>query len=291
MLDVMMNPIGLIAGNGALPVLAAKGIRSAGQRVVAIGLAGQYHEDLPELCDSFCTVPIGRIGKLIRMLKKWHCQRASMVGYVRKANMFNPYRILEAVPDLRAVKLWLKHMKHDRRSNHMLQTVASEFERSGIQMIDAMPFFPQVLSDSGVMTTRSPTSAQQAVLQRGLEQVCMLGELDIGQAICVIEDKVLAVEGIEGTDAIIRRAGLLCDKGGWTLIKIAKPNQDMRFDVPTIGMRTIANLKAARAGCLALDAGKVIMLDKARVLKAADEAGIAIVGLDANAQSENLSTI
>lgn len=275
----MSGTIGLIAGNGKLPVLAAKGIREAGHRVVCVVLTRQFDPLLPALCDHFRFASMRRVGQWIRLLRRWGAARASMVGHVRKSTMYDPISMFQALPDFCGVRLWFKELRHDRRSNNLLRVIAGEFHRRGIEVIGATQFMPQIMADEGVMTRTQPNGEFDVMVRTGAWQLRRLGELDIGQAIAVAGDRIVAAEAMEGTDALIRRAGLLCRGRPWMVMKAAKPGQDMRFDVPTVGLRTIANLKAAGASCLAVAARSVIMLDKRRLIEAADDAGIAVVGV------------
>ena len=273
-------PIGLIAGNGVLPLLEARGIRAAGRPVACVGLAGQFSPDLPELCDHFAEVGVIQLGRWIRTLRKWDVQQAVMIGGVSKTRiMYDPLRVVRQLPDLRAAKLWYGVLRHDKRSQTLLAALADELAKGGVQLVDTTRYIAEHLADAGPMTQREPTPAQRADIEFGWPILMRMNDLDIGQAIAVKERDVIAVEAAEGTDSMIRRAGELCRSGDWTLIKGPKPEKDMRFDVPVVGLQTIAALKAAKATCLALAAGKVILADKPVVLKAADEAGIAIVGV------------
>ena len=205
-----------------------------------------------------------------------------MVGRVKKARMYEPMRLLRQMPDWRAARLWYGVLRHDKRNDALLGAVANELLREGIELIDTTRFIPEHLASEGVMTKREPTASEAADIAFGLPIVLRMGELDVGQSIAVKEREVIAVEAIEGTDKMIKRAGELCANGKWVLIKTAKPKQDMRFDVPTVGLATIENLKACGGSCLAVEAGKVILLDRPALLAAADKAGIAVVGIKAS---------
>lgn len=271
--------IGLIAGSGRLPVLVAQGIRAAGHRVVCVGFRGNYEAELPGWCDHFAPASLTHLGKWIRLLKRWDAPQAIMVGKVGKTKMYDPLRYVRNIPDWRAAKIWFLTLRHDRRTDRMLCAVADELKGSGITLIDSTSFIADQMADAGVMTQRRPSASQQRDIQFALPIVLRMGDLDIGQAIAVKDGEVIAVEAIEGTAAMIARAGELCKSGRWTLIKMAKPQQDMRFDVPTVGLGTLDQLKAAGATCLAIQAGKCIMLDKPDFLKQADKLGIAVVGV------------
>jgi len=275
----MLPPLGLIAGQGRLPILIAQGMRTAGRQVACVGLRDQFDAELPPLCDLFKPAGIIQLGKWIRTLRRWGVTEAAMVGRVKKARMYEPFRWFRQLPDWRAMTLWYRKLRHDKRNDAILGAVADELKSGGITLIDTTQYIPEQMAGEGVLTRAKPSAAQEADIAFALPIVLRMGELDVGQAIAVKEREVIAVEAIEGTDAMIRRTGDLCRNGRWTLIKVAKPKQDMRFDVPTVGLLTIANMKAAGATCLAVEAGKVILLDKPQLLEAADKAGIAVVGV------------
>lgn len=270
--------IGLIAGQGRLPVLTAQGMKAAGFRVACVGLSGQYDADLPGHCDYFAEAGIIRLGRWIRLLRKWDAAEAVMIGRVRKARMYEPLRMIRQLPDWRAARLWYRVIRHDRRNASLLGAVADELAQAGVTLVDSTRYIPEYLATAGVLTRTAPTTEQAADIDFGWPLVSQLAQADIGQSLAVMEREVVAVEAIEGTDAMIKRAGELCRVKGWTLLKAAAPSQDMRFDVPTVGPRTIENLHAAGARCLVVQAGKVILADKPELLAMADRLKIAIVG-------------
>jgi len=272
------RPIGLIAGQGRLPVLVAQGIRQAGRQVACVGLNDQYAPELPGLCDRFACAGIIQLGRWIRLLRRWGVQDAVMIGRVRKARMYEPMRLLRQRPDWRAIKLWYRVLRHDKRNAALLKSVADELAKGGIELIDSTTHIQSLVAPQGVMTHHQPTGQQLADIEFGWPLALQTAELDIGQAIAVREREVIAVEAIEGTNAMIRRAGALCPIGRWTLIKTARADHDMRFDVPTIGPDTIDNLHQHGASCLVVQSGRVILADKTQLLALADRWGIAVVG-------------
>jgi DUF1009 family protein len=275
------TPIGLIAGGGGLPMLIAKNLRAAGHPVHGLGLANQYDTDLPNLCSTFRDVGVLRLGSWGKVLSRLGVHHAIMVGKVDKARlMHDPLRLLKNVPDWRTIVSWHKHLRKDRRSHALLAAVADELDRFGVTLLDSTAPIPDELSDMGVMTRRQPTGEQRADVEFAWPAMAHLLRLDIGQSIAVRERDVIAVEAVEGTDRMIERAGRLCRAKGWTLCKAARLGHDRRSDVPTVGPNTIRTLHAAGAGCLALAAGEVIMLDKAEMVRLADKLGIAIVGVE-----------
>ena len=270
--------LGLIAGHGRLPILVARGMKAAGATVVGVGLRGQFDDELPGVCDRFDAAGLARPGRWIRLLKRRGVCEAVMVGGVAKTRMHDPLRLLRYVPDWRAAVLWYKHLRHDRRNAALLAALADELARSGITVIDSTTYIPDHLATEGVMTSTQPSAQQRADIDFAWPLLTQAVELDIGQAMAVRERDVIAVEATEGTAAMIARAGELCRAKGWTMLKTAKADHDMRADVPSIGLETIQQMKAAGGGCLALGAGRVILIDKPQVIEAAERAGIVIVG-------------
>jgi DUF1009 family protein len=274
------RPIGLIAGGGRLPVLEAAGIRASGRRVVCVAIGDGHDADLPGLCDQFAHTGVLRLRRWAGLLKRWGAREAVMVGVVRKSRMYDPMAVVRSLPDLRTVRLWYRVLRHDRRSQVMLTAVADDLMSQGIELIDTTRYIPQHMAGAGVLTRKQPTAAQMADITFGWPILMRMNDLDIGQAIAVKDRDVIAVEAIEGTDKMIRRAGELCRSGGWVLLKGPRPDKDRRFDVPTVGVQTIQSLKDAGGSCLAVASGSVILAEKPQVIEAADAAGIALVGIE-----------
>jgi DUF1009 family protein len=231
-------------------------------------------------CDEFRWVGVVRIGQWLRVLKAGGCREAIMVGRVQKSQMYDRWRYFRYLPDLRTIRLWFTVIRHDKRPYSVLRAVCDELGRAGVKLIDSTQYCRDHLVTAGVMTRRQPTEAQWRDIRFGWEICCAISRMDIGQSIAVLERDVIAVEALEGTNAMIERAGKLCKIGGWTMIKVANTEQDMRVDVPTIGVHTIEELRKAGAGCLVLEAGKTVMLEKAKVLELADQYKIAVVGYE-----------
>ncbi len=201
-----------------------------------------------------------------------------MVGRVAKSAMYDRWRYFRYIPDGRTVRVWFTTLRHDKRPATLLNALASEFASEGITLIDSTKYCAEHLATPGVMTRRQPTDAQWIDIRAGWDVCSAISRMDIGQAIAVVNKDVIAVEALEGTNAMIERAGQLCRVGGWTLIKVSNSKQDMRMDVPTVGTTTIEKLHAARGGCLVLEAGKTILLEKQKVLEVAERCKIAVVG-------------
>ncbi|MCF7957209.1 MAG: UDP-2,3-diacylglucosamine diphosphatase LpxI [Phycisphaerae bacterium] len=271
--------IGLIAGQGRLPFMIADGARAAGFEVICVGFKDQADPALAEHVDHFYWVPLARMGRWITKLRYHGITETIMVGRVAKRRMYTPWRIVQYLPDWRAFRVWYGRLRHmDKRNDSLLTAIADELASGGIILDDSTRYCQEHLARSGVMTRTQPPKQTWADIEFGWKIVKQMGELDIGQAIAVKEREVIAVEAIEGTDRMIERAGGLCKVGGWTLIKTAKPAQDMRFDVPTIGPGTIENLKKNHASCLVVEPERTIIIDMPETLKLADRLKIAVVG-------------
>jgi UDP-2,3-diacylglucosamine hydrolase len=273
-----MAPLGLIAGEGVFPMLVARGARAAGRKVVCAALAGNAAPELQAEVDDFRWVGVLRLGQWIRMLRAAGCEQAIMVGRVRKSQMYSRWRYFQYVPDLRTIKIWFTRLRRDKRDHAVLLAVADELAKEGITLIDSTAYCADQLSTLGVMTRTQPTAAQWADIRFGYDICRVVSKMDIGQAIAVMDKDVIAVEAVEGTNVMIERAGRYCKVGGWTLIKVANTQQDMRMDVPSIGVTTMEKLAEARAGCLVLEPGRTILLEKQKVLDLADQYKIAVVG-------------
>lgn len=284
------QPLGLIAGEGIFPLLVARGARAAGRKIVCTAFKGSADPELRRECDQFAWVGVAQIGKWIKILKSGGCQQAIMVGRVAKRKMYDRWRYVRNIPDWRTLKLWFTELRHDKRDQAVLYAVINELQKEGITLIDSTEYTRDHLAADGVMTHRRPTDVQWSDAAHGWELCQTLSRLDIGQAIAVMNKNVIAVEAMEGTNALIERAGSLCKTGGWTLIKVSNVRRDMRVDVPTIGLTTIEKLHAAGAGCLVVEAGRTILLEKEKVLELADKHKIAVVGREGPASGGERAT-
>jgi hypothetical protein len=273
-------PIGLIAGGGRLPILVARGLHDMGYQVHGVGFRNYYDPELPELCDSFRSCALLRVASWGRTLKRRGAKHAIMVGKVDKASvMHSRLRLVRNMPDLTTLRIWFKHLRHDRRSHAVLRVVAEELEKKGVSLIDSTIPIQDQLAQPGVMTIKQPTEEQRADISLVWPLLTELLRLDIGQSLSVRDRDVIAVEAVEGTDRMIERTGELCRRGGWTLAKGARAQHDRRSDVPTVGVQTLEQLAKHGGSCLAIAAGDVIMLDRIQMIERADELGISIVGV------------
>ena len=274
-----LDVLGLIAGEGRLPFIVAGGARKAGIRVICVGLAGIAQEGLADEVDVFYKVAIARPNSWIRKLKRHGVKNAIMVGRVAKPRLFTPWRIMRYLPDWRALRVYYWRLwGRNKQNDTLLSALADELASGGIVLENSTMYCREHLATAGVMTKARLAQSVESDIEFGWQIVKKLGELDIGQAIAVKEKEVLTVEAIEGTAEMIERAGQLCKSGGWTLIKVSKPNQDMRFDVPCVGPDTVKSLAKNGAKCLVVEAGKTIIIDKPETIRLANQLGITIVG-------------
>jgi DUF1009 family protein len=267
--------LGLIAGNGRFPFLVLDAARGAGHDVTVIALQDETFPDLAEAAArppaaAFHWVSLGQLGKVISLLKEAGVTQAVMAGQVKHTKLF-----ADIMPDLTLAGV-LMRLKA-RNTDAIIAGVADALRDRGIALLDSTAFLGPLLAREGVVTRRAPDAEEQADLAFGYGIADAIAGLDIGQTIAVKSAAVVAIEAMEGTDAVIARAGQLAG-AGVRVVKVAKPNQDMRFDVPVVGVSTIEAMKAAGATALSVDAGKTLMIDGEAIVKAADEAGIAIVG-------------
>lgn len=278
--------LGVIAGEGEFPRLVLAGARRAGQRVVVVGLRGSCDAALRHHADAYYEAGIVRLGRWIRLFRREGATRAIMAGRVRKAQMLELPRWrqwLAYLPDWTSIRVWFS--VPDRRNDTLLGAVADAMARKGIELIDSTTYCREEMAGEGLLTARGLTAAQQADADLGWQVAREMGRLDIGQTVAVKDKDVIAVEAIEGTDAMIERAGALCRSGGWVMVKVAKPNQDMRFDVPTVGPQTIEKLASCGGRVLVIEAEKTLMLERDRTLRLAEQHGIAIMGRRAAAEA------
>lgn len=266
------GPIGLIAGSGRFPLIFADNVRRMGYTVSAIAHIGETEEALAEHVDRIHWVRIGQFTKALKALKADGVSQAVMLGGIKKTHVFTTLR-----PDLRAIMLFrrLKSWKDDG----ILRAVAEELEREGIRIRESTFGLQSILVNEGVLTNRAPTSKEWQDIEFGWDMAGESGRLDIGQCVVIKERVVVAVEAVEGTDEAIRRGGTLA-RSGAVVVKRCKPHQDLRFDLPAIGPRTIDTMHAVGATVLAVEAGRTVMIDRQDVLQRANDARIAIVGLE-----------
>ncbi|WP_406700001.1 UDP-2,3-diacylglucosamine diphosphatase LpxI [Singulisphaera sp. Ch08] len=271
--------IGLLAGSGRFPILFAEAARRQGLQVACVGIRYEASDELRDLCASYQTIGVSKLGRMIRAFRRQGAHQIVMAGKVTKNVMYTPWRFVQLWPDYRMIHMWYRTCTADKRDDSILLGVIAEFERDGMTFASALDYCPELLVKEGILTRRGPSAAELKDIEFGWGLAKEMGRLDVGQSVAVKEQAALAIEAIEGTDRCIERAGDLCRAGGWTLVKVAKPQQDMRFDVPTVGTATIENLHQARARVLAIEAGKTIVIDQAEVVDLANRYGLTIVAL------------
>jgi DUF1009 family protein len=269
--------IGLLAGSGRFPVIFARKAADLGLSVVCVGIRHEAPPELERLVPRFYWSGIARLGRMIRCFRREGVRRIVMAGKIHKTTMHTPWRLIRLLPDWRTLSFWYRRKRSDNRDDSLLKGVIDEFAVEGMAFGSALDYCPELLAGPGLFTRRPPTASEEADIAFGWDLAREMGRLDVGQSVAVKERAVLAVEAIEGTDRAILRAGELCAGRGFVVVKIAKPQQDMRFDVPTIGCSTIETMRRAGGRVLAIEAGKTIVIDRQATVARADCHGITIV--------------
>jgi DUF1009 family protein len=271
--------IGLLAGGGRFPFLVAEAARRQGAEVVCVAIRDHADKEIEAAVDRMHWAGIGKMGRIISTFRREGVTRATMAGKIHKHRFFAPMALFRMLPDLRFLRWWFGRRKRDNKDDSLLLDIIAEFQKDGIHFGSALEICPELLVKAGCQTRRRASASELADVAFGWEHAKEMGRLDIGQSVMVKLKTVIAVEAVEGTDRCILRAGELCPRGGFTVVKVAKPQQDMRFDVPTVGPATIESMKTAGATTLAIEAGKTILLDPDATIAAADKAGIAVLAL------------
>ena len=266
------EPLGVIAGNGRFPFLAAAGARRAGRRVIALAIREETDPGLEPEVDEFHWVGLGQLGRAIDVLRRAGVREALMAGQVKHRQIFS-----DIVPDLKLVGVLARLALQNTDS--LIGGVADALAREGIKLLPSVAFLGDQLAEAGAMTRRKPSRAERADLGYGERVARTLAGMDLGQTVVVKDRAAVALEAMEGTDEVIRRAGRLAGPGT-TVVKVSKPGQDMRFDVPVVGAGTHEAMAEAGSSVLAIDAGRTLMIDKTAFLERAEAAGIAVWGLE-----------
>ncbi len=275
-----MNKIGIIAGSGIFPQECAKAAKQKGLAVIAVAHEGETREDLAQWVDAIFWVKVGQLGKIISIFKEQGVNDALMVGGIKKTRLFGG-----AMPDLRGAAFLAKMAL--KKDDSMLRAIADELAGEGIIVKESTLFLESLLAPAGVLTKRKPSRDERKDVEFGWQMAKEIGRLDIGQTVVVKDRAILAVEAIEGTDEAIRRGSRLCKEGA-VVVKICKPNQDFRFDLPAVGRETVRAMQETKAACLAIEAEKTIMFEREAVVGDADRAGIAIVALKNGLKGESV---
>ena len=264
-------PIGLIAGGGQFPLLFAEAARARGRRVVAVAHVNETLPELEQQADVTCWVKLGQLGRIIKYFRQQGVGETVFAGTITKTRIFR-----DVLPDFKGLTLWNKI--DVRLDDAILRAVARTLEEEGIRVIASTCYLDHLFFPQGLLSRKKPSTAQMEDIRFGWSIARAVGRLDIGQCVVVRDRSVLAVEAIEGTDAAIRRGGELAGSGA-VVVKLKKPDQDFRFDLPATGEKTIATLAAVKGAVLAVEAGQSLIFDREAMIRAADRAGIVVIGL------------
>ena len=261
---------GLIAGNGQFPFLVVEGAKKQGASLAVVAIKEETDKLIEQVADTVVWVGIGQLGKMISFFKEQGVTQAIMAGQVKHVQIFSG-----ALPDVRMLKMLWNLPK--RNTDSLIGGVADEMAKEGIELIDSTYLIQDQLAPFGVLTKRKPSDIEQQNIAYGLHIAHEIARLDLGQTIVVRANACVAIEAMEGTDATIRRAGELA-RGKLTVVKVAKPDQDMRFDVPVVGVPTIETMIKAGATCLSITAGKTLIFDRDDMVDLANANKICVVG-------------
>jgi hypothetical protein len=266
--------IGIIAGSGQFPLLFIKAAKEAGRIVAVVAHKGETTPEVAAAADMVCWVKLGQLGKIIRFFHDEGVGETVFLGAITKTQIFK-----DVFPDLKGLTLWNKI--DTRQDDAILRAVASALEREDIKVLESTLYLRHLLFPGGVLTKKKPNQEQRLDIEFGWRNARAIGQLDIGQCVVVRNLSVLAVEAIEGTDATILRGGHLAREKA-VVVKVKKPSQDFRFDLPATGLKTIETLASVKGAVLAVEAGQSLLFDRDIMAAAADKAGIIVVGVTEN---------
>ncbi len=266
-----LGNIGVIAGGGQFPLLFVEAARKAGRTVLVVAHKGETAPEVAEAADGVCWVKLGQLGKVIKFFKSNKVSEAVFLGSITKTKIFR-----DVLPDLKGLSLWNKI--DSKQDDSILRAVAGALEQEGIAVRESTLYLKHLLFPQGILTKTRPTQQQIIDIEFGWKNARAIGQLDIGQCVVVRNRSVLAVEAIEGTDATIRRGGLLAKEKA-VVVKVRKPGQDFRFDLPATGLATITTLSSVKGAVLAVEAGQSLLFDREEMIREADAAGIVVVGI------------
>ena len=274
--------IGLIAGWGRYPMYLAEALKQQGVRVYCLGIVNHADPVLQSMCDGWAPLGLGRLQTAFRFFRRHGLTHGTMAGKINKELLLDPWLIWKHLPDCYTIRTFAPMfvtLRKDRKDDTLLGAVVDAFAKNGFQLLPGTDLIPELLVKRQKLTRRGPTAAEWKDMCFGWKLAKDIGRADIGQSVCVCGQAVLAVEAIEGTDACIRRAGALCPGKGFTVVKTAKPQQDMRFDVPTFGLVTLQTMYESGARALAIEADKTIFIDRQDVVDFANRHNICIVSI------------
>jgi len=283
--------VGLLAGWGRYPLVVARALVDQGCEVYCLAVRDHGDEALGEICHDFQWNGLGKLGRAVRYFKRHRVDCIVMGGKIRKISLLSLSSLVEHCPDWAAVRRFWPHfvsLKKDRRDDTLTMAVVDEFTAHGMPVVAPTDLVPEVLVKYGQLTQRAASRAQRRDIEFGWTLAKEIGRVDIGQSVVVKDLAPLAVEAIEGTDECIRRAGHLCPRGGFTVVKVAKPSQDMRMDVPTVGLGTLQAMVESGARVLAIEAERTILLDQEEVIRYANQHRLTIVAVEEGRCPEQL---
>ncbi len=275
--------VGLVAGWGRYPFAVAEALKAQGHRVAALGVKDHCDPALANICDAFEWVGMAKMGQAMRFMKRHGVTQATMAGKIFKVRLYQRGAWWRHLPDWKALRVFWPHFvsgRRDRKDDTLLLAIVDAYAEVGITFGPATDYAPELLVKTGQLTKLAPTKSQWRDIAFGWNLAKEMGRLDIGQSVVIKDQTAIAIEAIEGTDECIRRAGVLCTAGGFTVVKTAKPKQDMRFDVPTIGLGTLQTMLDAGGKVLAVEAGKTILVEEQAFLEFADSKGLVVVSID-----------
>ncbi|WP_296826119.1 LpxI family protein [uncultured Megasphaera sp.] len=270
-----MEKVGLLAGIGKLPVEFMRAAKHLGYEVVVIAVVSDVEPELAAEADTYYEINVAKLDKIIKTLKKNDVSKVTMIGKVTKEILFKGLKF----PDWRAIKLLAK--LHNRKDDTIMLAIVDELAKDGLEVVDQTLYLKDLMPDMGVLSRRKPTEEEEDDIRFGFVTAKAMGGMDIGQTVVVKHKAVMAVEAIEGTDACIRRGGALGREKS-VVVKVAKPNQDPRFDVPAVGRQTVLSMIESNCNVLAMEAGRTLFVEQDEVLRLADSHGIVICAVDKN---------
>ncbi|MEN8134979.1 MAG: UDP-2,3-diacylglucosamine diphosphatase LpxI [Thermodesulfobacteriota bacterium] len=267
-----MSKIGIIAGGGQFPTLFGQAAKKRGCQVLVAAHRGESSLELEDIADEICWVKLGQLGRIIKFFQQEGVTEAVLLGTITKTRIFK-----DVMPDFKGLALWNK--LRVRQDDSILRAVADVLEDEGIKILESTFYLSELLFPQGLLTKKRPSPEQIDDINFGWQMAREVGRLDIGQCVVVRDRAVLAVEAIEGTDAAILRGGKLATEQA-VVVKVKKPGQDFRFDLPAIGTKTIDSMEAVGAAVLAVEAGQALLFDGEAVIKRANKAGIIVIGVE-----------
>jgi len=267
-----MEKIGLIAGNRKFPLLFCEAARRQGYSVIVIAIKGDTSLKIKNLADKVYWLNLAEFERIFEIFNSEGVKKAVMAGQVSPSRLFS-----REVRASQAIQQLLSSIKN-KKAESIFGAIAEKLESSGLELLDSHIFVKDLMAGKGALTLNKPDPAVQEDIYFGFELAKAVAALDIGQTVAIKDKAIVAVEALEGTDNLIRRAGKIC-RGGITVVKVAKPGQDMRFDIPVVGLKTVQNLIRVRAKCLVVEADKTLFIDRGPSVRLAEKKGLAIVGI------------